>query len=72
MLVYLWYTLITPASVGMPVITIIYIVQTCSYLPNAKITSLTFTHYQTVLLDNLWNTHTTSRLGDQVKKKLLH
>lgn len=38
MLVYLWYTLITPVSVGMPVITIIYIVQTCSYLPNTKIT----------------------------------
>ena len=38
MLVYLWYTLITPASVGMPVITIIYIVQTCLYLPNTKIT----------------------------------
>ena len=33
---------------------------------------LTFTQYQTVLLDNLWNTHTTSHLGDQVKKKLLH
>lgn len=38
MLVKLWCTLITPAAVGMPVITIIYIVQTCSYLPNTKIT----------------------------------
>ena len=47
------------------------------YCPNMFIFAkyqdyLTFTQYQTVLLDNLWNTHTTSHLGDQVKKKLLH